>query len=368
MDHLALSDDILMQVEKPARYIGNEYNSVVKDKSTVDIRFAMCFPDVYEIGMSHLGIQILYDMFNQMEGVWCERVYSPWLDLDAILRREKIPLFALESQDPIKEFDFLGITIQYEMCYTNILQVLDLSQIPLLSKDRSDTDPIVIGGGPCVFNPEPIADFFDLFYIGEGETRYGELLDLYREYEDLTAYKVLFERYSRFSKVIASEIVESFRFEFLLDFSELMQIGIFAFSVAAKNFNFDGLSFKAFWRKIAKNEMMNAVYSEIAQHKFALRSQILEERSDSSFDQVNPHSFSSGVEGAEKMLMDDINNYLFNPRNRIKEEHANMFLEYLDNQNVSYLAQKYNLDIKTARKKINDIRNRIIIDVLGEDI
>lgn len=195
-----------------------------------------------------------------------------------------------------------------------------------------------------------------------------ELLALYREYEDLTAYKVLFERYSRFSKVIASEIVESFRFEFLLDFSELMQIGIFAFSVAAKNFNFDGLSFKAFWRKIAKNEMMNAVYSEIAQHKFALRSQILEERSDSSFDQVNPHSFSSGVEGAEKMLMDDINNYLFNPRNRIKEEHANMFLEYLDNQNVSYLAQKYNLDIKTARKKINDIRNRIIIDVLGEDI
>ena len=180
MDHLALSDDILMQVEKPARYIGNEYNSVIKDKNTIDIRFAMCFPDVYEIGMSHLGIQILYDMFNQMEGVWCERVYSPWLDLDAILRREKIPLFALESQDPIKEFDFLGITIQYEMCYTNILQVLDLSQIPLLSKDRHDTDPIVIGGGPCVFNPEPIADFFDLFYIGEGETRYGELLDLYR--------------------------------------------------------------------------------------------------------------------------------------------------------------------------------------------
>lgn len=181
-DHLALSDDILMKIEKPARYIGHEYNSVVKDLSEVDVRFAMCFPDVYEIGMSHLGIQILYDMFNKMDGVWCERVYSPWMDLDEIMRRERIPLFALESQDPIKDFDFLGITIQYEMCYTNILQVLDLSQIPLLSKDRSDGDPIVIGGGPCTYNPEPIADFFDLFYIGEGETRYAELLALYRKH------------------------------------------------------------------------------------------------------------------------------------------------------------------------------------------
>ncbi|MBO5987041.1 MAG: TIGR03960 family B12-binding radical SAM protein [Lachnospiraceae bacterium] len=171
-----------MKIEKPARYIGHEYNSVVKDLSEVDVRFAMCFPDVYEIGMSHLGIQILYDMFNKMDGVWCERVYSPWMDLDAIMRRERIPLFALESQDPIKDFDFLGITIQYEMCYTNILQVLDLSQIPLLSKDRDDGNPIVIGGGPCTYNPEPIADFFDLFYIGEGETRYAELLALYRKH------------------------------------------------------------------------------------------------------------------------------------------------------------------------------------------
>jgi radical SAM family uncharacterized protein len=171
-----------MKIEKPARYIGHEYNSVVKDLSEVDVRFAMCFPDVYEIGMSHLGIQILYDMFNKMDGVWCERVYSPWMDLDEIMRKERIPLFALESQDPIKDFDFLGITIQYEMCYTNILQVLDLSQIPLLSKDRDDDDPIVIGGGPCTYNPEPIADFFDLFYIGEGETRYAELLALYRKH------------------------------------------------------------------------------------------------------------------------------------------------------------------------------------------
>lgn len=181
MERLALSDEILMTVEKPARYIGNEVNSVVKDKAQVDIRFCMCFPDAYEIGMSHLGIQILYDMFNRMDGVWCERVYSPWPDLDAIMREQKIPLFALESQDPIRAFDFLGITLQYEMCYTNILQIIDLSRIPLLATERREEDPIVIGGGPCSYNPEPIADFFDLFYIGEGETVYEPLLNAYRE-------------------------------------------------------------------------------------------------------------------------------------------------------------------------------------------
>jgi len=181
MKKLALGDDILMQVEKPARYIGNEVNSVRKDRAKVDLRFAMCFPDVYEIGMSHLGIQILYSMFNEWEDVWCERVYSPWTDLDQILRREGIPLFCLESQEPVKDMDFLGITIQYEMCYTNILQVLELSQIPLLAKDRGEDMPIVIGGGPCVYNPEPIADFFDLFYIGEGETRYRALFNWYLE-------------------------------------------------------------------------------------------------------------------------------------------------------------------------------------------
>ena len=182
MRKLALSDEILLKIEKPARYIGNEVNSVMKDKNEVDIRFAMCFPDVYEIGMSHLGIQILYDMFNQREDVWCERVYSPWLDLHKIMKEEQIPLFALESQDPIRDFDFLGITIQYEMCYTNILQILDLSRIPIHSRDRSEADPIVIGGGPCTYNPEPLAEFFDIFYIGEGETVYDELLDAYKEY------------------------------------------------------------------------------------------------------------------------------------------------------------------------------------------
>ena len=181
MNKLALSDDILMKIEKPARYIGHEVNAVVKNREDVNIRFAMCFPDVYEIGMSHLGIQILYDMLNRYEDVWCERVYSPWLDLDKVMREENIPLFALESQDPIRDFDFLGITIQYEMCYTNILQVLDLAGIPLLAKDRGEDVPIVIGGGPCTYNPEPIADFFDIFYIGEGETRYRELLDLYSQ-------------------------------------------------------------------------------------------------------------------------------------------------------------------------------------------
>ncbi len=182
MRKLALNDEILLKIEKPARYIGNEVNSVMKDKNEVDIRFAMCFPDVYEIGMSHLGIQILYDMFNQREDVWCERVYSPWMDLHKIMKEEQIPLFALESQDPIREFDFLGITIQYEMCYTNILQILDLSRIPIHSRDRSEADPIVIGGGPCTYNPEPLAEFFDIFYIGEGETVYDELLDAYKEY------------------------------------------------------------------------------------------------------------------------------------------------------------------------------------------
>lgn len=181
MRTLALNDEILMQVEKPARYIGNEVNAVMKDKEAVKVRFAMCFPDVYEIGMSHLGIQIIYDMLNSFEDVWCERVYSPWVDLDEIMRREHIPLFALESQDAVKDFNFLGITIQYEMCYTNILQVLDLSGIPLLAADRTDEDPIVIGGGPCTYNPEPICDFFDLFYIGEAETQYRNLLDLYKE-------------------------------------------------------------------------------------------------------------------------------------------------------------------------------------------
>ena len=169
-----------MKVDKAARYIGGEVNSVMKDKNDVDIRFAMCFPDVYEIGMSNLGMMILYNMFNEREDVWCERVFSPWMDLDKIMREEDVPLFALESQEPVKDFDFLGITLGYEMCYTNVLQVLDLSHISLLAKDRKEDDPIVIGGGACAYNPEPIAEFFDMFYIGEGETVYDALFDAYK--------------------------------------------------------------------------------------------------------------------------------------------------------------------------------------------
>lgn len=181
MRKLALSDEILLSVEKPARYIGGEVNMQVKNPKEVDIRFCMCFPDVYEIGMSHLGIQILYDILNRRDDTYCERVYSPWVDLDKIMREKNIPLFALESQDPVKDFDFLGITLQYEMCYTNVLQILELSQIPIYAKDRTEEHPLVIGGGPCTYNPEPIADFFDFFYIGEGETAYNEILDTYKE-------------------------------------------------------------------------------------------------------------------------------------------------------------------------------------------
>ncbi len=180
MRKLALSDEILLSVDKAARYIGGEVNSVMKDPKEVTTRVAFCFPDVYEIGMSNLGMMLLYNMFNKRPDVWCERVYSPWLDLDKIMREQKIPLFALESQDPVKEFDFLCITLGYEMCYTNVLQTLDLSQIPLMARDRDESCPIVIGGGACAYNPEPLAPFFDLFYIGEGETVYDALFDAYK--------------------------------------------------------------------------------------------------------------------------------------------------------------------------------------------
>ena len=192
MGKLALKERILMNIEKPARYIGNEVNIVKKNLDDIDIRFAICFPDVYEIGMSYLGIQILYDFFNRRNDTYCERVYSPWPDLDAIMRKEDIPLFSLETQSPISDFDWLGITIQYEMCYTNILQVLELSKIPIWAKDRKKGDTLVIGGGPCTVNPEPLADFFDMFYIGEGEASYNELLDLYKIYKKSDMSKDVF--------------------------------------------------------------------------------------------------------------------------------------------------------------------------------
>ena len=180
MRKLALSDEILLSVDKAARYIGGEVNSVMKNLDGIDVRVAFCFPDVYEIGMSNLGMMLLYNMFNKRPDVWCERVYSPWLDLDKFMREQNIPLFALESQDPVRDFDFLCITLGYEMCYTNVLQTLDLSQIPLKAADRDESCPIVIGGGACAYNPEPLAAFFDLFYIGEGETVYDALFDAYK--------------------------------------------------------------------------------------------------------------------------------------------------------------------------------------------
>ena len=176
-------EKILPLVQKPARYIGGELNSVIKDKNSVDIRYAFCFPDSYEIGMSHLGIKILYSVANDRPDTWCERVFAPWPDMEEKMREEHIPLYALESGDPIKDFDFIGFTLQYEMCYTNVLNMLDLAGLPVRSADRKSLSPIVMGGGPCVCNPEPMAEFFDLFSLGEGEEVNSAIMDLYKEHK-----------------------------------------------------------------------------------------------------------------------------------------------------------------------------------------
>ena len=168
-------EKMLSKVEKPGRYVGGELNSVVKDKSKVDVRFAFCFPDNYEVGMSHLGIKILYSCLNNMDNVWCERCFAPWEDMEAQLRENNIPLFALESRDPLCDFDFIGFTMQYEMSYTNVLNMLDLAGIPIFSKDRDDSHPVVVLGGPCTYNPEPLAEFADIFSLGEGEEALCEL-------------------------------------------------------------------------------------------------------------------------------------------------------------------------------------------------
>ena len=174
----------LEHVRKPARYTGGEYNAVYKDKSQVDLRFAFCFPDIYEIGMSHLGSKILYGLLNSMEGVWCERAYAPFLDMEEQMRMRGQPLYALESGDPVGAFDILGFTLQYEMNYTGVLNMLDLAGVPLRSTQRTSLKPLVIAGGPCVYNAEPVADFFDLITIGEGEEVMPELLQLYRQSRD----------------------------------------------------------------------------------------------------------------------------------------------------------------------------------------
>lgn len=176
-------EKMLSKVEKPGRYVGGELNSVVKDKSNIDVRFAFCFPDSYEVGMSHLGIKILYSCLNQMENVWCERCFAPWEDMEKQLRENGLPLFALESRDPLCDFDIIGFTMQYELSYTNVLNMLDLAKVPIFSKDRSNQHPIVVLGGPCTYNPEPLADFADIISLGEGEEALCELCELYGKHK-----------------------------------------------------------------------------------------------------------------------------------------------------------------------------------------
>jgi radical SAM family uncharacterized protein len=172
-------DKLLLKVEKPARYVGSELNEIIKNKEDINLRFAFAFPDIYEVGMSHLGMHILYNLLNSQDNIWCERVFAPWLDMENIMRENDIPLFALESKDELKNFDIIGFTLQYEMSYTNILNMLNLAKIPVLSKDRDDSMPLIIAGGPCSFNPEPLYNIIDLFTIGESEELILELSNLY---------------------------------------------------------------------------------------------------------------------------------------------------------------------------------------------
>lgn len=174
-------EHILPRVQKPARYTGGEYNAVVKDRRAVDVRYALCFPDTYEIGMSNLGVRILYGLMNEMDGVWCERVFAPWGDMEEEMRREGIPLYGLESGDSIADFDLIGFSLGYEMAYTNVLNMLDLAGLPLRSGERTELFPIVVAGGTCAFNPEPLAPFVDLFVLGEGEDVSVEIIQLYRQ-------------------------------------------------------------------------------------------------------------------------------------------------------------------------------------------
>lgn len=179
-----ITDDILYRVEKPSRYVGGELNEAIKDPKEVDIRFGFCFPDVYEVGMSHLGSRILYHVLNQRKDTYCERVYAPWPDMEKLMRENNIPLYALETKDPINEFNFLAFTLQYEMSYTNILNMLNMGGIPLRASERTEKDPLVIAGGPCAYNPEPLYDIVDIFQLGEGEEGLNDLLDLYQKHKD----------------------------------------------------------------------------------------------------------------------------------------------------------------------------------------
>ena len=207
---------ILLNVQKPARYLGGEYNQIVKDRADVDVRVAFCFPDTYEIGMSNIGMRILYGVMNEMEGVWCERVFAPWGDMEAEMRAHGLPLWALESHDPVSEFDLIAFTIGYEMSYTNILNMLDLAGVPLLAKEREGLENIVFGGGVCTVNPEPLADFFDFFSLGEGEDSTREIVECYR----------------------AAKRVGKGKAEFLLDVAKIP--GVYVPSLYEHSYNSDG--------------------------------------------------------------------------------------------------------------------------------
>ncbi len=183
-----IKDSILKKVLKPGRYTGGEYGQVIKDKKNISVRFAFCFPDTYEIGMSNLGMRLLYHSLNLMPETWCERVFSPWADMEEQMRENAVPLYALESGDPVKNFDFMGITLQYELCYTNVLNMLELAGIPLLAADRDEHFPIVVGGGPCTYNAEPLCDFFDAFSIGEGEEALCDMVRLYNDMKRSGSY------------------------------------------------------------------------------------------------------------------------------------------------------------------------------------
>ena len=183
-----LNSTILKSVSKPGRYAGGEYGEIIKNKENIKARFAFCFPDTYEIGMSNLGMRLLYGALNQSNDVWCERVFTPWTDMQEKMREHDLPLTALESGDPLSAFDFIGFTLQYEMCYTNVLNMLALAKLPLRTKDRGENDPIIIGGGPCSYNAEPIADFFDMFNIGEGEDMLPSIVRLYIQMKDEGRY------------------------------------------------------------------------------------------------------------------------------------------------------------------------------------
>ncbi len=187
-------EDILLKVQKPGRYVGGEQGSVVKDPERVDVRFAFCFPDSYEIGMSHIGMKILYSTINSLEWAWCERVFAPWEDMEAQMRENNIKLYALESRTPLCDFDIIGFTLQYELSYTNILNMLELGGVPVLAKDRKELKNLVCAGGPCIYNPEPLCDFVDIFFIGEGEELDNELLELYREHKKRGSDKETFLR------------------------------------------------------------------------------------------------------------------------------------------------------------------------------